>query len=377
MSLTLSTGDLERLEAASRALLSPLAAPTVDAWRQNAMDAAVALLGGRSAMFALPHPGLEFYASTGVDPHAVRDMTAYIAERARNTGEAPDPLINRFYQRRDELNLEAFDYDLMRRVTGEGQDRSPFYNEVWARHGLHRVHVLYVTTPAGVANLHVHHEPGRPPFGGDGGLAVLRALLPSFKAGLSAVHRLSAHRTALAATLDVLAEPLAAFDADGREAHRNGALDRLIGAEPERAAVEGALWLLARDLRRLAYPLRREGAAPLVALERGVRTARGHYTLRPTLLPEGLAGPGTTFLVAVEPDLAPRPPSADEVRARFGLTRREAEVAVLLAEGLRNGEVAERLFVSPRTVKRHVEGVLGKLDVPNRASVGAKLRGTD
>ncbi|HEX8387155.1 MAG TPA: hypothetical protein VF576_13275, partial [Rubricoccaceae bacterium] len=251
MSPTLSTTDLAHLEAASRALVSPLAASSVDVWRQNALEATRALFGGCSAMFALPHPGVDHYASTGVDPAAIRDMTEYIAQRARNVGEAPDPLINRFYQRREELNLEVFDEALMRQVTGEGQDRSPFYNEVWARHGLHRVHVLYVTTPTGVANLHVHHEPGRPPFGGEGGLAVLRVLLPSFKAGLSALHRLDAHRAALLATFDAVTEPLAAFDADGRELHRNTALTCLLSEEPERAALDVALRRLALDLRRL------------------------------------------------------------------------------------------------------------------------------
>lgn len=43
------------------------------------------------------------------------------------------------------------------------------------------------------------------------------------------------------------------------------------------------------------------------------------------------------------------------------LTTREIEVLVLLAQGLRNQEIADRLCVSRATVKTHIEHILGKL----------------
>jgi DNA-binding CsgD family transcriptional regulator len=52
-----------------------------------------------------------------------------------------------------------------------------------------------------------------------------------------------------------------------------------------------------------------------------------------------------------------------------GLTRREAEVAAMLAEGLTNAAIAARLVLSPRTVEHHVAAVLAKLDVPSRHAV--------
>lgn len=54
-----------------------------------------------------------------------------------------------------------------------------------------------------------------------------------------------------------------------------------------------------------------------------------------------------------------------------GLTRRQAEVLDLLAEGLANAEIADRLFLSPRTVENHVAAILMKLDVPNREAAVA------
>jgi DNA-binding NarL/FixJ family response regulator len=54
-----------------------------------------------------------------------------------------------------------------------------------------------------------------------------------------------------------------------------------------------------------------------------------------------------------------------------GLSRRESEVLGLVAQGLSNGEIAERLFLSDHTVKRHVANILTKLDLPSRAAAAA------
>jgi DNA-binding CsgD family transcriptional regulator/tetratricopeptide (TPR) repeat protein len=57
------------------------------------------------------------------------------------------------------------------------------------------------------------------------------------------------------------------------------------------------------------------------------------------------------------------------------LTEREAEVADLLARGLSNAEIAERLVLSTKTVGHHVSAVLGKLGVRRRAEVASALEG--
>jgi DNA-binding NarL/FixJ family response regulator len=53
-----------------------------------------------------------------------------------------------------------------------------------------------------------------------------------------------------------------------------------------------------------------------------------------------------------------------------GLTARELEVLELLAAGLRDADIAGRLFLSPRTVAHHVSAILRKLGVSNRAQAG-------
>ncbi len=55
------------------------------------------------------------------------------------------------------------------------------------------------------------------------------------------------------------------------------------------------------------------------------------------------------------------------------LTERELEVLELLAEGLTNSQIAERLFISANTVKRHLKTVFEKLEVSNRAAAATLL----
>jgi DNA-binding NarL/FixJ family response regulator len=62
-------------------------------------------------------------------------------------------------------------------------------------------------------------------------------------------------------------------------------------------------------------------------------------------------------------------PSTPALPAR--LTKREREVLQLLADGLRPDEIAERLFISPKTVGTHVENILRKLGVRSQTQAVA------
>ena len=53
------------------------------------------------------------------------------------------------------------------------------------------------------------------------------------------------------------------------------------------------------------------------------------------------------------------------------LTRREREVAALIARGLTNRQIAEELFIAERTADTHVEHILAKLGLGSRTQVAA------
>ena len=59
----------------------------------------------------------------------------------------------------------------------------------------------------------------------------------------------------------------------------------------------------------------------------------------------------------------------------FGLTPRERDVLALIAEGRTDRQIAEALFISPRTVAMHVSSILAKLGVTNRGSAAAIAHG--
>jgi DNA-binding CsgD family transcriptional regulator len=87
----------------------------------------------------------------------------------------------------------------------------------------------------------------------------------------------------------------------------------------------------------------------------GVGSAPAVANVRHLLRQRGIAVPAT------------RGPRASTAAHPAGLTAREAEVLEVLREGLTNSEIAQRLYLSPRTVDHHVSSILAKLGVTTRA----------
>jgi DNA-binding NarL/FixJ family response regulator len=65
---------------------------------------------------------------------------------------------------------------------------------------------------------------------------------------------------------------------------------------------------------------------------------------------------------------------ADTLSDPDGLTRREREVATLLAAGRSDADIASELSISPKTVGHHVAAILNKLGVDNRTQAAAHIR---
>jgi DNA-binding NarL/FixJ family response regulator len=145
-------------------------------------------------------------------------------------------------------------------------------------------------------------------------------------------------------------------------------MPRMDGLEAARMIVaDGSarvLMLTTFDLDEYVYAALRAGAsgfllkdAPAAQLVQAVRVvASGDALLAPSV---------TRRLIE---DFARRPgPGGQAPPTLQGLTTREVEVLVLIAQGLSNQEIATQLVVAEQTVKTHVGRILGKLGLRDRA----------
>ena len=94
-------------------------------------------------------------------------------------------------------------------------------------------------------------------------------------------------------------------------------------------------------------------------------------TARPLKLDD--AGP----IAIVTIRLHPHSPSEESIRVKFGLSRREAQVAVLLADRRTDAEIAAALGISWHTVRSHVERIFAALECHTRRDAAAKLKAPD
>jgi DNA-binding NarL/FixJ family response regulator len=117
------------------------------------------------------------------------------------------------------------------------------------------------------------------------------------------------------------------------------------------------------DLDEYVYDALSAGASGFLLKE--VTAERLFEAVRVVAAGEALLAPGVTRrLISEFARLRPRPPRQ---RSRLDeLTPRETEVLRLVAAGLSNAEIAERLVVSDETVKTHVSRVLAKLGLRDR-----------
>lgn len=103
------------------------------------------------------------------------------------------------------------------------------------------------------------------------------------------------------------------------------------------------------------YVLKRGAAQDLVQAIRSA--ARGEAFLYPSVARSVLA------------DYLKRVQSGEERHRYDGLTDREREILALIAEGLSNQEIAQKLFISIKTVQTHRTHIMEKLDLHNRAQL--------
>lgn len=190
----------------------------------------------------------------------------------------------------------------------------------------------------------------------DDARAALHLLRSSLAAGLEVLRRLDHWRAGLESLLDEVETGLAVYAVGGtRELARNRVLRRLLSEEPERERLMQGVLEAARTRQHRELTLRSTT-----------------YRFVATFLSPGVFDRSGVVLVLVDRAAVRLPPVA-QVVGRFGVTRRQAQIALLAAEGLSNQAIGERLGVSHHTVRHHLEQVFDRLGVNTRRSMALRL----
>jgi DNA-binding CsgD family transcriptional regulator len=211
-------------------------------------------------------------------------------------------------------------------------------------------------------------------------IGALRAIAPAFRAGVAAWVTSMASRSNVERMLDSLADPAMLFDVSGQTIHANPAVERLAASADTarlRAEAQCMAWTLGATARRRSpsklAPSRAAESGSDTHNTRTLRIGATVYRLRASIVGEQLLGAEPAVLVTLSAS-ATEPLSDEVLHGEYGLTTREIQVARLIAEGLSNNEIADRLGVRFFTARNHVERTLSKLRVASRHRVGPLLR---
>ncbi len=170
----------------------------------------------------------------------------------------------------------------------------------------------------------------------------------------------------LAQALDALAMPIAVVHLNRTVLCGNTAFTE---AFPEPAAAE----LITDAWARLGDLVKDENDELVRVPRAGESGVRGSRRVRlQAVTLDGMTEP-EWFILVVERRAARRLTS-DNVQQRFGLSPRQAEVALLLAQGHTTADIARMLNLTTHTVRHHAEQVLSRLNVRTRQQAMVRLR---
>lgn len=265
------------------------------------------------------------------------------------------------------------------RLLGPDPGRHPYHAEFLEPQHIHGyVGAQIGTTPGAHAHVGVYRIGGRRDEARTArSTGLLRSLLPALATGLRAWRASGGRGEDFARVVDRVDTAVLLWGPNGGTLHANPALSRILGAGREGERIRRAMTSFARELFRArgGDDAALAGAAP----GREVRMGGSVYRLRGVMADAVVGGSGGVMLVldGGSPE-APRGEAgapADDASAAAGLTRRQREVAALLARGLSNREIAGALGVSENTAQTHTRKVLAALGTRSRAAVHAILHG--
>jgi DNA-binding CsgD family transcriptional regulator len=229
-------------------------------------------------------------------------------------------------------------------------ERTEFFNDFLYRDGLHHgINVYAYDGDLNIGDLRIWRGEGRPEFSARD-RDLLETIRPHFTNALRNARTWAALRDRPWSDLwESAPDAFFIHDGQGGLVHRNRAARRLVqeATGPEREALLGSVkGLVQGDLSQTRW---------------------GRYFLSVLRIDEPAAGRPMIVVQAYRRPAARL--DADYLRREYGLSPREAEVCLLAAKGLTDGEIAGVLGVSFHTVRTHLKNSFLKLDVTNRTEL--------
>lgn len=357
----LTREDRDHLQRASEALLRPFEHVSAAEYLRCAAREIRPLLGAFASVCAARDPG--GIVSVESDEWDALRLGEFARWKLRDEGTG----------RAIATGLEVLS---MRRVVGDdwaGYEADPMVREWYKPNGVFdaAAYILHWPEDDSLVTIEWHAATFGTPRFGEEGEGILFLLLPSLRAGSRLWYTLGRERQSLSSDLDSHGLAVCVCTRQGRIVHQSEGLRRLLTNEVSPAAVLEEVRQVACAVAN-ALEARQGSASPDgSSVHRVVDTPSARYRLSAGLAAHAMQFGTSDVLVTVSrlPTAAP----TNGMVARFHLSRRELEVAELLARGARNDAIATTLQLSPHTVRRHTERVLAKLGVASRAEVAALL----
>jgi DNA-binding CsgD family transcriptional regulator len=177
----------------------------------------------------------------------------------------------------------------------------------------------------------------------------------------------------LAAALDEISEGAIFLNSEGQLIWHNRAFDKLLVENREGHMLVAAVIESAADFYHELNEMRGTNHTGEEAMVRDVSVGRIEHEVYCTLMPEGMLSQESYVLCLVKRSASRWSSYEEHLRQTWGLTEREAQVAVECLRGNKNLEIAERLRISVETVNKHLDKVYQKANVRGRAELASRL----
>ena len=348
-----------QMRTALRELLAQRAGERGDVWRQSVLRSLRILTGSDKAVLVV---------RTGAGPFACGEdmgqdlLSAYVARFAD---------LDRSRAAMAEFGLEVWS---LSQLWPPGElERSRYYQTFAAPNRLHETVgvTLQFASPRAEVCLVFHKTERGLPAVTDHRRELLSLLLEPIRAGFGADLGTHDPIPQMSSLIEVTGQALALYGLDGRELTQNPVMRRILAQDQDRNALLDQL----RGVARSVLERRANGGEPrgrphrhADGTRREVATSQAAYRLRGNLVGRNALGHGTAILVSLD-RVAFQVPAPDSLRARYGLTPRELQVASLLMHRLTNAEIARMLSISPHTARHHTESILAKFGVRSREAL--------